>query len=124
MMHCVFKDVNENVLKIQDVWYPIDNDGLIVIEKGRVTNEKITRVWKDGSFKDVTDTSTISNDDYVLCKPIYSSSVKPNTESSFLLDVKNSKTITIQPTLYLYSLMNEALTPRLFSLTGIVKNEP
>ena len=124
MLHCVFKDVNENVLKIQDVWYPIDNDGLIVIEKGRVTNEKVTRVWKDGAFKDVTDTSTISNDDYVLCKPTYSSAVKPNTESSFLLNVKNSKTITIQPTLYLYSLMNEALTPRLFSLTGIVKNEP
>ena len=79
---------------------------------------------KDGAFKDVTDTSTISNDDYVLCKPTYSSFVKPNTESSFLLNVKNSKTITIQPTLYLYSLMNEALTPRLFSLTGIVKNEP
>lgn len=124
MLHCVFKDVNENVLKIQDVWYPIDNDGLIVIEKGRVTNEKVTRVWKDGAFKDVTDTSTISNDDYVLCKPTYGSAVKPNTESSFLLNVKNSKTITIQPTLYLYSLMNEALTPRLFSLTGIVKNEP
>ena len=71
MLHCVFKDVNENVLKIQDVWYPIDNDGLIVIEKGRVTNEKITRVWKDGAFKDFTDTSTISNDDmYFVNQPI------------------------------------------------------
>lgn len=123
MLHCIFKDINGNVVKVEDVWFPIDNDGLIVLEKGKVTEEKITRVWKEGAFKDITESDTISDTDYVLCKPTYSKFIKPNTESSFLLNVKSARTITIQPTLYMYSLMNEALSPRLYSLTGIIRNE-
>ena len=123
MLNCVFKDVNGNVLKVTDCWYPIDNDGLIIIEKSKITTEIVYKVWKDGAFKDIKDLSTIGDKDYILCKPTYETSVRPNTESSFLLNVKNAKTITIQPTLYMYSLMNEALTPRVYSLTGIIRNE-
>lgn len=123
MLNCVFKDVNGNVLKVTDCWYPIDNDGLIIIEKNKITTESVYKVWKDGAFKDIKDLSTIGDKDYILCKPNYETSVRPNTESSFLLNVKNAKTITIQPTLYMYSLMNEALTPRVYSLTGIIRNE-
>lgn len=123
MLNCVFKDVNGNVLKVTDCWYPIDNDGLIVIEKSKITTEIVYKVWKDGAFKDIKDLSTIGDKDYILCKPNYEISIRPNTESSFLLNVKNAKTITIQPTLYMYSLMNEALTPRVYSLTGIIRNE-
>lgn len=123
MLNCVFKDVNGNVLKVTNCWYPIDNDGLIIIEKNKITTETVFKVWKDGTFKDIKDLSTIGDKDYILCKPNYETSVRPNTESSFLLNVKNAKTITIQPTLYMYSLMNEALTPRVYSLTGIIRNE-
>lgn len=123
ILHCLYKDVNNNVLKSESVWYPVDNDGMVVLEKDKVTSEKVSRVWKNGSFKDVQDVSTISETDLVLCKPTYKGGITPNTESSFILNVKNAKTITIQPTLYMYSLMNEVLTPKLFSLTGIIRNE-
>ena len=123
MLTCIFKDTNGNILGTEEAWYPIDNDGMVVLKKEHIKNEIPKRMWKEGSFKDITDLNKVSKDTYVLCKPTYGESLRVNTESSFILSVKNAKTITIQPTLYLYSLLNETLTPKLYSLTGIIKNE-
>ncbi len=123
MLSCTFKDTNNNILSTEEIWYPIDNDGMVVLKKEHISTEVPKRVWKEGSFKDITNLDTVPDNSYVLCKPTYPSTFQVNTESSFSLSVKNAKTVTIQPTLYMYSLLNETLTPKLFSLTGIIKNE-
>ena len=124
-MYCTFKDINGNVITTEEFWYSIDNDNKIVLKKEWVTTEVIERVWKNGAFKNIesnAELDSIKNNDYVVCKPTYSSKIRLNTESSFFLDVKGAKTVEIQPSLYLYSLANETLTPRFNSLTGIMKS--
>lgn len=118
---CTFKDINGNVLLTEDFWYPIDNDGRVVLKKKEITTEVPERVWLEESFKDITDLDTLNDDNFIVCKPNYTENISVNTESSFKFNVRNAKTITVQPTLYMYSLLNETLTPRLFTITGIMK---
>lgn len=124
-MYCTFKDVNGNVITAEEFWYSIDNDNKVVLKKEWVTTEVVERVWKNGAFKNIestTELDSIKDNDYVICKPAYNSKIRLNTESSFFLNVKGAKTVEIQPSLYLYSLANETLTPRFNRLTGIMKS--
>lgn len=124
-LYCTFKDVNNNTITTEEFWYSIDNDNKVVLKKEWVSTETIERVWKNGTFKNIENTlelDSIKDNDYVICKPTYTPKIRLNTEGSFLLDVKSAKSIEIQPTLYLFSLSNETLTPRFSSLTGIIKN--
>ena len=120
-MYCVFKDINGNVVSSEEFWYSIDNDGRIVLKKEWVKDEIIERVWKNGAFKDIDKLDTLNNDDYVICKPTFDKTVTVITESNFKINNKNIKTVDIQPTLYMFSLSNETLTPRFFSMIGIMK---
>lgn len=119
----MFKDINDNILKKETRWYPIDNDGRVVLKKRFVTTEKIIRVWSEGLFLDVTDKDLIHDDDYVLCDPLYEESFEPLTESSFKMKVKHAKTVLISPTLELYSLLSQTSTPLIFTITGLTKND-
>lgn len=116
-----FKDINNKIIHTDVNWHSIDNDGNIVLLKSQVTSETILKVWKEGLFTDVTTQTTIDENDYVLCKPIYSNSFKPITESTFSTEVKHAKTITVSSTLYLYSLLSTTSTPRIYSITGLAK---
>lgn len=117
----VFKDINDTTLLKETSWYPIDNDGNIVLRKKHVRSEEILRVWKEGLFVDVTSKHVLSDEDFVLCKPTYSTAFSPITESSFQTNVKNATTVIVVPTLQLYSLLSQTSTPRVYSITGLSK---
>lgn len=119
----VYRDVNENSLLKETRWYPIDNDGNILLLNEYIKDEEVIRVWKEGMFQDVSNVDEISANDYVLCKPTYGESFKPITESSFKLNVKHAATIKVIPTLYMYSILNQTSTPRIYSITGLTRND-
>jgi hypothetical protein len=116
-----FKDVNNKIIHTDINWHSVDNDGNVILLKEHVTTETILKVWKEGLFIDVTKTTIIAENDYVLCKPIYSENFKPITESTFATNVKHAKTVTVSSTLYLYSLLSTTSTPRIYSITGLSK---
>lgn len=118
----LFKDVNGNILHEETNWMPINNDGKVVVKRKDVTTEKMLRVWKEGLFTDL-ENEQLEDDDYILCEPIYSDKFILNTEHSFKTKVKHCKSIKIIPVLYMYSLASKTLTPRIFSITGITRNE-
>lgn len=119
----IYRDLNDNTLLKETAWYPIDNDGNILLLKEYVKDEKVLRVWKEGLFKDVVNVDDLSPKDYVLCKPTYSESFAPTTESSFKLNVKHAATVEVIPTLYMHSIMNQTSTPRIYSITGLTRND-
>lgn len=123
LLTLVFTDINDNIIHHESVWYSIDNDGNVVLPVKDVKNETILKVWKENLFKDLEDGEQLSDTDLVLCKPTFSKHVYPNTENSFKTDVKHAKYISIVPTLYMYSLYSTINTPRLFSITGVTRNE-
>lgn len=116
-----FKDVNNKIIHTDVNWHSLDNDGNVILLKEHVTTETILKVWKEGLFIDVTKATAIAENDYVLCKPTYSESFKPITESTFATNVKHAKTVTVSSTLYLYSLLSTTSTPRIYSITGLSK---
>lgn len=118
----VFKDINDKTIHTETSWYPIDNDGKILIKKKYLRNEIVSRVWSEGLFLDVDDLALISGESYVLCEPVYTKEFSPITESSFKMNVKHAKTVLISPTLQLYSLNNQTSTPRIYTITGLTKN--
>lgn len=118
----VFKDINNKTVHTETSWYPIDNDGRILIKKKYLKDETIYRVWSEGLFVDVEDDALISEDSYVLCDPTYSEHFSPITESSFKMQVKHAYSVLISPTLQLYSLLNQTSTPRIYTITGLTKN--
>lgn len=119
----IFKDINDKTVHTETSWYPIDNDGRILTKKKFITTEKITRVWSEGLFVDVNDESLIDEDSYVLCEPEYTEQFAPITESSFKMKVKHASSVMISPTLQLYSLLNQTSTPRIYTITGLTKND-
>lgn len=118
-----FQDINGVELKSEEVWLSINNDGNIIKKYNEIKNETVLMVWKDNCFVDYKEEFNLTADTYVLCKPKVNDLISLYTEESFYLNVKHAKIVEITPTLHMYSLLNNTVSPRIYSIIGITKNE-
>lgn len=119
-----FFDLNQT--KIEDIFTSIsvDNNGNLIDKYKNVNVEdKILYLYKDGSRFLVEEDTVIQDEDLVVYTPKKHDLYTLTTENTLRFYVKHAKTFECIPTLKMYSLLNTKSTPKVYSITGITKNE-
>lgn len=119
-----FFDINSRYLESINTSININGDGnLIDYYKNLKDFEKVLYIYKDGVKQQVEDITEIEENDVVIYKPKLSTQFEVISEDTLKFNIRNAKTFTCTPTLKFYSLTNEKLTPKLYTMIGITKDE-
>lgn len=120
----LFYDLNNTLLTQEFRSLNIDNNGnLVDYYRNLKEDDKVLYIYTNRVRQVVDKNTKIKDEDFVIYTPSEIESVKTITENTFRFNIKNAKKVECIPTLKLYSLSNTKLTPKLYSLIGIAKNE-
>lgn len=123
-LQLVFFDVNNKPLEIKHFSLALDNNGNNVdFYKNVKEYEEILYVYRDFTRFKVDPDIVIGENDIIIYKPVKDKDIFLTTEDTLKLNIRHAKSFKCIPTLSLYSLTNQKQTPKLYSMTGITKNE-
>jgi len=118
-----FFDVNGIPLHFESYTIPVDNNGNCIGFTRDTDASKILYGFKDNTKIKYTEGMELKEDMFIMYTPSTSKNLSMSTENTIKFKVRNAKTFKCIPTVQMYSLLNSKLSPKLFTLTGITKNE-
>ena len=118
-----FFDINGIPIHFETYTVPVDNNGNCIGFSKDAEDTKILYSFKDKTKIKYTENMKLKEDMYVLYTPSFSKTISMRTEDTIRFNIRNAKTFKCIPTVQMYSLLNTKLSPKLFTLTGITKNE-